>query len=129
MRRARKRSLVGLALVGLGAGLLGCSADAVTAPEPALDTPGAFVAIEERFGIFLHRTLGSSTLGSDENVLLFLRYAPVSDSFAAARGLAREPALPVQNPNLFVSESTVLALPHEIVWFRTLSAAEISPAE
>lgn len=118
--------MIGLLLSSLSS----CSADAVTAPEPTLETPGAFVAWVDRDDdrLRLFRTLAPSSFGADDLLLLGILYAARPESFEHAGRLAREQELPQQVHQYFVRRSQLLSQPHEVVWFRTLTSADISPA-
>jgi hypothetical protein len=107
---------------------LGCSADAVPVPEPSVETPGAFVAVETSAnGMLLFRTLGRSSLENGDYLMLLILYAERPRSFEHARELARQPALREENHSYFYEESRLVARPHEVVWFRTLTAEETAP--
>ena len=109
--------------------LSGCSADALTPPEPALETPGAYVAWVDRSDdqIRLFRTVAASAFGADDSLLLGILYSARPESFEHARELARERDLFQQVHQYFIPRSQLLSQPHEVVWFRTLSSADISP--
>jgi hypothetical protein len=107
-----------------------CSADAVPEPEVTVGTPGAFVAWVDRSdeGIRLFRTVGTSTFTSDDVLLLGILYADRPQSFEHAGELARVRDLREQTHQYFIARSQLLSQPHEVVWFRTLTSADISPA-
>jgi len=108
-----------MACVALG--LPACSADALDAPEPQVDTPGAFVGLEDdTLGIVILRTQGISGLQVGERILIvdILQAAP--RSFEEARALVRGPDLPVRTHDYFITLRTVLTNPHEVLWFRSL---------
>jgi hypothetical protein len=119
--RTMTRRLVlaaGIATLGLG-----CSADAVDAPEPAIDTPGAFVAYEESPGqLRLMRTF--QKLVADDNAFLFAAfYDPLLGSYAEAENMARDRSATPQ-PDLIGLDLTAFAAPYRVVWFRSLSEQE-----
>jgi hypothetical protein len=123
-----RRSSLGwlLLLPAVGA----CSADALSEPEVALETPGAFVAWVDRSDeeLRLFRTVGTSSFSSDDHLLLGILYADRPRSFEHAGELARQRELREQVHQYFVRRSQLLSQPHEVVWFRTLTSADISPA-
>jgi hypothetical protein len=105
--------------------VLGCSADAAFEPEPTLETPGAFVALENQQGTFdIVRTLASIEVGQDEKMLFFKSFVPSARDFDEARELARDPALPVSDSLVLVQRSDILELDWKVVWFRSLSQEE-----
>jgi hypothetical protein len=105
--------------------LAGCSADAVEEPEPTLDTPGAFVALEDDAGGFnILRTLVSLNLSQD--VIFCTLFAPTAGDFEQARELAQDHDLPVQDPLVLVPKNEILARRWKVVWFRTLNEEERS---
>jgi hypothetical protein len=127
-RAGRLRSRLGwLVLLPV---LVACSADAVTEPEATVGTPGAFVAWVDRSdeSIRLFRTVGTSAFTSDDVLLLGILYAERPQSFEHARELARMPDLREQVHQYFMAQNQLLSQPHEVVWFRTLTSADISPA-
>jgi hypothetical protein len=107
--------------------LLGCSADAVDEPEPTLETPGAFVAIDDGAGSYeLLRTLTSLEVGGGQDVMFFTLYAASAGDFDRARELARDPLLPIQDELVLLPKEDVLAREWKVVWFRTLNDEERS---
>jgi hypothetical protein len=109
-----------LAVLGV-ASVLGCSADAVDAPEPQVDTPGAIVGLEdETLGVVMMRTQTMAGLGAGDPILIVDILDADPRSFEEARALARGPELPVRTPNYFITLRTVLTNPHEVLWFRSL---------
>jgi hypothetical protein len=114
-----------LALVAVAASLAGCSADAVDEPEPELETPGAFVAVDDGAGAYeILRTLTSLEVGNDRDVIFFTLFAPTAVDFEQARELARDPALPIQDELVLLPEDYVLSRSWKVVWFRTLTEEE-----
>jgi hypothetical protein len=106
----------------------GCSAD--SAPIPAIDArmPGAFVAFENQRGRYdLMRTVGGAELNDGDRLMTFILYEVDPATVDEARDLAQEPALPERTHQYFDWQSRVLTRPHEVVWFRTLTADEIRP--
>jgi hypothetical protein len=105
-----------------------CSAD--SAPIPALDArmPGAFVAFENQSGRYdLMRTVGGAPLNDGDRLMTFILYDEDPATVDEARDLAQEPVLPERIHQYFDWQSRVLTRPHEVVWFRTLTADEIRP--
>jgi hypothetical protein len=102
--------------------LLGaCSADAVDAPEPDVDTPGAIVGVEDEvLGIVILRTQGTTGLETGERILIVDVLEADPRSFEEARVLARGPDLPVRTASYLITLRTVLTNPHEVLWFRSL---------
>jgi hypothetical protein len=124
--RARSRTLLA-SLAGACCLLLlgGCSADAVDAPEPTVETPGAFVGLEdETNGIAILRTRGTTGLETGDKILIVDVLEARPASFEEARTLARGPDLRVRSPNYFITLRTVLTNPHEVLWFRSLEPGE-----
>ena len=121
LERTRRTLLASL----LASATVSCSADAVVAPEPTLETPGAFIAVESsNDGIQLFRSVGRGALENGDYLLVLILYAPRPKSFEEARELAQEPALPEEVHQYFLHESRLVSRPHEVVWFRTLTAEE-----
>jgi hypothetical protein len=120
--RARTRTVHPSLTAGCVALLLGaCSADAVEAPEPDVDTPGAFVGVEDdTLGIVILRTQGTTGLETGERILIVDVLEADPRSFEEARALARGPDLPVRSLSYFITLRTVLTNPHEVLWFRSL---------
>lgn len=114
-----------VAIVALGSALGGCASDSAEAPEPTLETPGAFVAQEVHpQEVHLFRVLGALRLENGQTMLLMRRFAPRPTSFEAARELAKQPDLPVDLGLTHAVESEFVALPYRVVWFRTLNEQE-----
>ena len=102
--------------------LAGCSADAVEAPEPEVETPGAIVAMDtEGQGILLMQTQGITGFGQGDPILFVDLYQVTPRTFAEARELARDPNLRVRTKDYFITLLTVVSSPHEVVWFRSLA--------
>lgn len=126
--RSRVFALALSALLSWASGA--CSADAVTAPEPALETPGAFIAWEDRYDeqLRLFRMVAPISFGPSDTLLLGILYAARPESFEHARELAQQHDLREQVHQYFLARSQVVSQPHEVVWFRTLQRSEIAPA-
>jgi hypothetical protein len=123
-RRARTRTVHPSLVAACLASLLGaCSADAVEEPEPGVETPGAFVGLEdEALGIVILRTQATTGLETGERILIVSVLEAHPRSFEEARALVRGPDLPVRTPSYFITLRTVLTNPHEVLWFRSLPA-------
>ncbi len=105
--------------------LLGCSADAADEPEPKLETPGAFFAVDDDFGAYrIMRTLVLLEVGSGQDVFVVTAYAPTAVDFDQARELARDPELPISDELVLVPKTEILTRSWKVVWFRTLSPEE-----
>jgi hypothetical protein len=107
--------------------LIGCSADEVSAPEPTLRTPGAFVAVEDAPGtVRLFRTLQVVQLQerNDGEFVLSHWYAERAQSFDEARELSRTRELSVETARVWINLSD-FDTPHEVVWFRSLTEDEL----
>lgn len=114
-----------LLLVSLVA-LSGCSADAVDPPEPAIETPGTFVAATDSDGvIFLLRTLRIVPLDSRESIYEAILYSGEPSSYDEAKEWAKDPEYPVARPYSAYPYQTILTLQPEAVWFRTLTRDEL----
>lgn len=101
--------------------LAGCSADAAVAPEPTVETPGAFVATyaDGQFGLF--RSLGTVSYFGDAFVVMLV-YDVRPSSWEDATDLAKRKGLPTRDR---VQYSAPSRLPeHRPIWFRTLTSAE-----
>ncbi len=111
-----------LAGLAFALALGGCASDAAEAPEPTLRTPGAFVAQEVHAQeLHLFRVLGALSLENGQTMLLMRRFEPRPTSFEAARELAKEPDLPIDLALTYAVESEFVAVPYQVVWFRTLN--------
>jgi hypothetical protein len=105
--------------------LLGCSADAATEPEPQIETPGAFFAVDNDVGAYqIMRTLVLLELGSGQDLFVVTAYAPTAVNFDQARELARDPELPVSDELVLIPKDEILTRSWKVVWFRTLSPEE-----
>ena len=120
------RAAITCALLGTLLGLSGCSADAVDEVPPTLETAGAFVARQDALegGYRLFRILQVLRLQPQETALFVTVYAVRTDSIEQARQAAKQPALPTQALLEVVSARQFSAVPHEIVWFRSLNDEE-----
>lgn len=116
------RPALACCLLGLGA----CATDSATEPAVAIDTPGAFIAVDTAPGeapLHLHRMLVAFYL--DTGTILFVSTYGVDPwSFEEARAFAEQPALPVRFEIEFLAQTIVEGFSHEVVWFRTLTPEE-----
>lgn len=124
--RSLPRSFRLLAIAGFVALAAGCASDEVTPPGPTLREPGTFVAVDEGKGyLTLYRTL--DTFAFEEETLLFLRtYDVAPQTPEEARAIARSGDLPILYPVSAVDIEQFPSGPSWIVWFRTLTEAEIA---
>jgi len=109
----------------LSGGLLGCASDSLPIPEPTIETPGAFVAVDLGTGQFsLSRTL-STFEAEQDTILIFTDYDVGPRSWEEAAEYARLPELPIATLVTAASGKVFLANnDHRVVWFRTLTAEE-----
>lgn len=104
--------------------LAGCSADAVSEPEPTLDTKGAFVAVVADSGeLELYRTLAILGEGNDNDAFFVVPYLESPASFAAARELAKDPNLPHRAVTA-IGRRYITSREFKVVWFRSVSYEE-----
>jgi len=99
-----------------------CSADALEEPEPAVETPGAIVVMEnDDHSLQLMQTQGITGFGMGDPILFVDLYQDAPRTFAEARVMARDPNLRVRTKDYFIALVAVVSAPHEVVWFRTLA--------
>jgi hypothetical protein len=104
-----------------------CSADAVTPPEPTLETPGAFAVATDDSGVtVLFRTLQVVRIDDTESLLEAIVYAGEPASPEQAKAWAKDRDLPVAQPHALFSLRGLLSLElePEVVWFRTVTEDE-----
>jgi hypothetical protein len=124
-----KRAALALALVC--AALPACSSDAAPEPEPTLETPGAFVAVNEEDeeddaadgALTLMRILDTLSLPND-TVLFVTVYNVNPTSWDEAREIAKSHDIPIRLDIQFASRAPLVAHPYRVVWFRTLTDEE-----
>ena len=125
---ARAAKLLAFSLIALFAAspLAGCSADAVEEASPTLETLGVFVARQDvtAGGYRLFRILYVLKVQPAETALFVTAYAVVTNTIDEAREAAKRPSLPLLLPVDVLSERQFAAVPHEIVWFRSLNEEE-----
>jgi hypothetical protein len=104
--------------------LSSCSSDAPVEPEPAFDQRGAFVAVDQGAdGLMLFRTL--SPWVTESGTFLFVTiYAVHPSSWDDAREISKNHDIPIDTVSGMFRRDDVAALPHRVVWFRTLTAEE-----
>ena len=123
MRAGPPDSLRRALMLTLVASCVGCSADAVSEPEPTLETAGAFVVTGPVDGNYvLFRILLSLMFENQKTLLLVFRHATVK-SVAEARVLAQGPQLKggiVEGR----ARDDFVADGYTVVWFRTLTDEE-----
>ena len=120
------RAAITRALLATLLGLSACSADAVDEVPLKLETVGVFVARQDAIegGYRLFRILQSLQIQPTETALFVTVYAVRTDSIEQARQAAKRPEVPVQVPVDVLSAQQFSAVPHEIVWFRSLNDEE-----
>jgi hypothetical protein len=106
-------------------GLAACSADAVDETPATLQTLGAFVArADPEGGYRLYRVLYVLRVLPMDATLFVTIYSVRTRTIDQARETAKGPPPPVQVPVEVFSESQFASVPHEIVWFRSLTQEE-----
>lgn len=117
---AKRAATVGAAFV-----LAACSADAAPEPEADFHTRGAFVAVDEGGpGLALYRTLDTLALDDQADLVFVTLYDVAPADWDAAREIAKQHDIPVDEPIDALSEAGFPAGPHRVVWFRTLTDEE-----
>ncbi len=122
MRSSTMRRTFLLAVLALGAGA--CSADALDAPSPTVQTPGAFVArARDEGGYRLFRTRTSLAIDGGRSFVFFDEYLPGVGSLDEARTRAQDPEVPLAfiGPILL---SQFEQRPYHVVWYRTMTEEE-----
>src|SRR5688572_11733445 len=110
--------------LALLAALPACSSDAAPEPEPTLETPGAFVAVDEGEGpLTLFRTLDTLTLPSD-TVLFITIYDVDPRTWDEAREMSTSHEIPIRLKIDLASTTPLVARPHQVVWWRSLTVEE-----
>jgi hypothetical protein len=120
------RAAITCALLWALLALSACSADAVDEVPPTLETSGVFVARQDESegGYRLFRILDALRVQPTETALFVTVYAVRTDSIEQAREAAKQSDLPLLVLMDLVSERQFSAVPHEIVWFRSLNDEE-----
>lgn len=123
MRSVPLRLLLLLLLLALSTAS-GCSADAVSEPEPKLDTKGAFVAVATDANDYeLLRILAVLGNGSDDDAFFVLPYVVKPKTFEEARELAKDPSLAGRDV-VAVGRRYFTSRDWRVVWFRSVSPEE-----
>jgi hypothetical protein len=124
---ARLRSALGFVAMALG--VSACASDSLGFPQPTFRDSGTFIAVDEGHEwLTLYRSI--DTFAFEEETLLFLRtYDVKPTSVDEARRIAKEGPLPVLHPVSAVDLEAFPTGPYWIVWFRTLTDAEIALTE
>jgi hypothetical protein len=106
--------------------LSGCASDDLTPPEPEVETPGSFIAVEgyeEPGKLTLVRMI--DRLNFEFETLLFYSIYDVDPAtWDEARELAKRPDLPLRQEIDAQPSGAITESPHKVVWFRTLTEAE-----
>ncbi len=117
-----------LAYTGLcSAALYGCASDSAPEPEPDMETRGAFVAIQgysDKEPITLLRTLDRLRL-ENYTLMFFTLYDVHPSTFSEAREMAKSHHIKIREEVWVENKDIAIAMPYEIVWFRTLSDEEL----
>lgn len=120
------RSVVPALLFSVLACLLlpACSSDTLTPPEADLETPGAFIAVDEGgAALVLHRSLETTVLETE--TFLFLTVYDVNPkTWDEAREIAKGHDIPIRNSSVPAPRKLFPSGPYKVVWFRTLTDDE-----
>jgi hypothetical protein len=121
-RMVDRRSSVALAACAFA--LCACSSDAPTEPEPTLDTVGAFVALEQGTdALMLFRNLSPWT--TEAGVFLFVTIYDVEPTtWDEAREISKSHEIPIRTEVGLLGRDDTAALPHRVVWYRSLTREE-----
>lgn len=115
-----------LGLVMSSSSLSGCASDEITPPEPQVMTAGSFIAVEgytEPGKLILVRMI--DRLDFEFETLLFYSIYDVDPvNWEDARVLAQQPELPLRQEIDAQPSGAITELPHQVVWFRTLTEEE-----
>jgi hypothetical protein len=112
-------------LAALALALGGCSADHAPEPEPAYETPGAFVAfVDDEGRMSIVRSLALIAVQNAHQLWFCILYAEEPSSFEHARELAQSDSLTIAQPKYTLWSDQLAELEHEVVWFRTLTPEE-----
>jgi len=106
--------------------LSGCASDDLALPEPEVETPGSFVAVEgyEAPGkLTLVRMIDRLDF-EFETLLFFSIYDVDPATWDEARELAKGPDLPLRQEIDAQPSGAITESPHQVVWFRTLTNEE-----
>lgn len=106
--------------------LSGCASDDLTLPEPELEMPGTFVAVDGYDAddeITLIRTIDRLDF-KFETLLFFTIYDVKPQSFDEARELSKRTDLPLRVEIEAQPRPAITVHPWRVVWFRTLTDDE-----
>lgn len=115
----------GLVLSLLCSALPACASDAAPEPEAGIETPGAFIAVDEGKGaLTLLRTIDTLSLQHD-TLLIVTIYDVDPTTWEEAREMSKSHDLPIRLEIQFASRGPLIAHPHRVVWYRTLNEDEM----
>jgi hypothetical protein len=120
------RAVITCALLATLLGLPACSADTVDEVPPTIETVGVFVARQDAIegGYQLMRILQVLRVQPADPTLFVTVYAVKAESIEQARQAAKQRDLPLRIAVDVLSVRQLAAVPHEIVWFRSLNEEE-----
>jgi hypothetical protein len=107
---------------------VGCSSDAAVEPEPTLTTAGAFVAAGPPGQLQLYRIIEAIQFSNGESALFVILYDVDPKSYDEAREIAKRHDLPTRIPIAVLIQSDFTSQPYEVVWYRSLTKAELDLA-
>jgi len=118
------RAGLAVALALASTWLPACASDAAPQPEPTLEEPGSFVAVQEKPGVFsLQRTLDRVVLETG-TILVFTVYDVTPTSWSAARAISMGHDIPILHETTALAEELFTQSDYRVVWFRTLTDEE-----
>jgi hypothetical protein len=117
---------LGIALVFLSAALPACASDTVPVPEPRLEQPGAFVAVDGdgEGALTLFRTLSQLAVQGGDTILFITVYDVDPTTWDEARDISKGHDIPIRNEITSASRSLLIQSDYRVVWFRTLTEEE-----
>jgi len=101
-----------------------CSSDSAPEPAPQFDQQGSFVAVDNGGGKLTLLRILAPFVTQVGTYLFETVYAVEPASYDEAREMAKNPDLPIQVPETVEKRDALASRPHEVVWFRTLTAEE-----
>ena len=107
---------------------VGCSSDAAVEPEPTLSTAGAFVAAGPVDQLQLYRVVEAIQFSNGSAALFLILYDVNPKSYDEAREFAQRRSLPTRIPLVVIVASDFTSQPYEVVWYRSLTQAELDLA-
>jgi hypothetical protein len=106
-----------------------CASESLPEPEPTLETPGAFIAVEHGPGdLSMSRTL-ETFQAQEDTILVLTDYDVAPASWEEAREIAMQPDLPIKVAVTAASGKQFSKSNYRVVWFRTLTEEEKERAE